>query len=184
MPVVPLIPYIVMAASAVAAASAKNKQAKVVKSVADYNSTVDIANAQQLGMDANANIEKQRADDAVYTSSQRAAYAASGVLSGTGSPMEVQATTVGRQEQAVQQYWQNTQQKSDRLYDAAKMGTYEADKQADAFHAGATAEIFKGIGSVANISGAGSGAGAASLESKQLAGKPLGNTMGSEVGVV
>ena len=150
------VPYIVeaviAAGSAVEAKQVSARQAEVASQTASYNSKVDIANAQQLQLNADANIQKQRQDDAVYQSNQRAALAASGVLSGTGSPMELQATTAGREEQDIQTYYTSVQEKESQLYASAQEGVYEGQEQADIYHLQGAADIFKGIGDVANYS--------------------------------
>ena len=155
------IPYIIEAvaaaattASTVVSVEASNKQAAAAAQAADYNAKLDQANAQQLAMDANANIQKQRQDAAVYQSDQRAALAASGVLSETGSPMTLQATTAMRQEQDIQTYWTSVQEKESSLYSAAAEGVYEGAEQADIYHLQGAADIFKGIGSLASEAGA------------------------------
>lgn len=127
-----------------------NAQARAASQAANYNAKVDVANAQQLAMDANANIEKQRQDDQAYQSNQRAAFAASGILSGTGSPMEVQATTAGRQEQDIQTYWASVQEKESQLYASAEEGVYEGQEQADIYHLQGAGDIFSGIGGIDN----------------------------------
>jgi len=137
------------AASATLSEEASSRQAKAATQAADYNAAVDAANAKQTALNANANIERQRQDDATYQSDQRAALAASGVLSDTGSPMVVQATTAGRQEQDIQQYWTSVQEKESNLYAAGEEGIYEGAEQADIYHLQGAAEIFSGIGSIA-----------------------------------
>lgn len=146
------IPYIieavVAAASTTVAVEASNKQAEAATQAADYNAKLDVANAQQLAMNANANIAKQRQDDQAYQSNQRAALAASGVLSGTGSPMALQATTAGRQEQDIQTYWTSVQEKESQLYSSAEEGVYEGQEEADIYHLQGAADIFNGVGSM------------------------------------
>ena len=143
------------AAAATMAAEASSRQASAAAHAADYNAKVDIANAQQLSMNANANIAKQRQDAATYQSDQRAALAASGVLSGTGSPMQLQATTAARQEQDIQTYWTSVQEKESQLYASAEEGVYEGQEQADIYHLQGAADIFNGIGGIAgDIGGA------------------------------
>ena len=148
------IPLIISAVAAAGAAveekQASDRQAKAVTQAANYNAKVDIANAQQLQMNADANIQKQRQEDASYQSSQRVALAASGVLSGTGSPMELQATTAGRQEQDIQTYYASVQEKESQLYGSAQEGVYEGAEEADIYHLQGAGDIFNGIGSVAN----------------------------------
>lgn len=129
------------------------QQASNATKVAQYNADVDVANAQQLSMNANANIAKQRQQDQSYLSAQRAAYAASGVLSGTGSPMTLQATTAGRMEQDIQQNWASVQEKESQLYGSAAEGIVEGQEESDVYHLQSTAAIFQGIGQIANTVG-------------------------------
>ena len=136
--------------SAYMSARASSEQASAAASAADYNAKVDVANAQQQALDANANITKQRQQDQEYQSDQRAAFAASGVLSGTGSPMEVQATTAGRQEQNIQQYWTSVQEKESAQYAAAEEGVVEGQEEADIYHLQGAGDIFSGIGNMEN----------------------------------
>jgi hypothetical protein len=147
-----VIPYVIeaiaVAASTTVSVEASNQQARAAAQAADYNSKIDQANAQQLAMNANANITKQRQDDATYQADQRAALAASGVLSGTGSPMELQATTAMRQEQDIQTYWTSVQEKESQLYSSAAEGVYEGQEEADIYHLQGATDIFNGIGSM------------------------------------
>ncbi len=139
---------------------ASNAQARAASQAADYNAAVDKAQAQQLALDAQANIQKQRQDDQAYQSNQRAALAASGVLSGTGSPMALQATTAGRQEQDIQQYWTSTQEKESQLYGSAEEGVYEGAEQSDIYHLQGVGDLFQGVGGVASAFGGAAKAGA------------------------
>ena len=138
------------AGSAYMSARASSEQASAAAQAADYNAKVDVANAQQQALDANANITKQRQQDQEYQSDQRAAYAASGVLSGSGTPMEVQATTAGRQEQNIQQYWTSVQEKESAQYAAAEEGVVEGQEEADIYHLQGAGDIFSGIGNMEN----------------------------------
>ncbi len=149
--VVPIVMLAATAASTAMQASAAAKGAALAQSTAKYNANVDIANAQQLQLNAASNIRAQRAEDQAYRSKIRVAYAASGILSGTGSPMQVLATTAGRHEQDIANYWNSTQQKSDRYYGAAKEGIREGESQADLYHLQGAAAVVKGIGSIASI---------------------------------
>ena len=143
------------AASTTLALEASSRQATAAAQAANYNAKVDQANAQQIAMNANANIEKQRQDDQAYQSNQRAALAASGVLSDTGSAMQVEATTAGRQEQDIQQYWSSVQQKEAQLYSSAQEGVYEGQEQSDIYHLQGAADIFNGIAGVAGTAAKG-----------------------------
>ena len=134
-------------------ALAASKQAKMAAKVADYNAKVDIVHANQIAMNENANIAKQRLKNAAYLSEQRSQYAASGILGGTGSPLALEATTVGRMEQDIQQDWTNVQTQESNLYSAAKFGIYEGQQESEMYHLEGAADIFKGIGGIANIIG-------------------------------
>ncbi len=151
--VIPIVLVAATAASTAMQASASAKGAALAESTAKYNSSVDVANAQQAQLNAAANIRAKRADDQAYRSKIRVAYAASGILSGSGSPMQVLATTAGRQEQDIANYWNETNQKSDRYYGAAKEGIREGEAQADLYHLQGAAAVVKGIGSIASIYG-------------------------------
>jgi hypothetical protein len=136
------------AGSAYMSARASSQQATAAAQTADYNAKVDVANAQQQALNANANISAQRQKDQEFESDQRAAFAASGVLSGSGSPMEVQATTAGRQEQNIQSYWTSVQEKESAEYAAADEGVVEGQEEASTFHLQGAADIFNGIGNM------------------------------------
>jgi hypothetical protein len=176
------IPYIiegiVVAASAagtVEGVQASRRQAEAASQAADYNAKLDQSEAQQLSLNAQANIQRQRQQDATYQSDQRAALAASGVLSDEGSPMVLQATTAGRQEQDVQTYWTSVQEKESQLYSSAAEGEYEGQEEADIYHLQGAADIFSGIGSIAGSLGkfAGSQAGPTTTDDV-----PLGSSVG------
>lgn len=109
------------AASAAGQKKAANKSAALAKSTADYNAGLDISQANQLEADERANMEAQRADAEVYTSRQKAAYAASGVLN-SGSPLAVEATTAGRMQQRIQQEFINAGQREEQFRAAAVQG--------------------------------------------------------------
>jgi hypothetical protein len=156
-PAIPIIAAVAAVASAAEEANIASKQASTASKVANYNANVDIANAQQQQMDANANIAKQRQDDAAYASKMRAEYAASGVLSGTGSPMVTETTTAGRAEQDIQQFWTSTEEAATTQYESAEMGVMEGSLESETYHLEGASDIFKGIGSVANIAGSPSG---------------------------
>jgi hypothetical protein len=153
------IPYIIEAVAAAGSAVEQKqvsaRQAEAASNAADYNAKLDVSQATQLSMDANANIQKQRQEAQVYESNQRAALAASGVLSDTGSPMALQATTAGREEQNIQTYWTSVQQKESELYGSAEEGAYQGSEQADIYHLQGAADIFQGVGSITGDLGKG-----------------------------
>jgi hypothetical protein len=160
LPGLALLPSLLIEGSAAASAGAagmaaisSSKQATAASEAANYNAKVDQARAQQLAMNAQANIAKQRQDNAEYQSQQRAALAASGVLSDTGSPMAMEATTAGRQEQDIQQYWTSVQEQEAGLYSAAQEGVYEGAEEAEAYHLQGASDLFQGVGGVAGAFG-------------------------------
>jgi len=129
------------------------KQATYAAKVADYNAKVDIANAQQQAMNAVANIQTERLKNETYLSSQRAAYAASGILSDTGSALGVQATTAARMEQGIQQYWNEAQQRESTAYAGAQAEVLQGKQQAQAYHMQAIGDYFKAAGDIATAIG-------------------------------
>jgi len=150
LPAIPLaIAATAQAVSSGVQAFEANKNATYAAKVADYNAKVDIANAQQQAMNAQANIQAQRIQGQEYLSRQRASYAASGILSDSGSAMAVQATTAAKMEHDIQQYWNETQQKEAQLYTKAQMDVSEGKAQAKAYHLSAAADMFKAAGSIA-----------------------------------
>lgn len=130
-----------------------DQQAQYASQMANYNAQLDVANANQIAMNANANIQKQRTEDKSYLSSQRAAMAASGILSETGSPLALQATTAGRMEQDIQNDWAGVQEKETSLNLSAEAGIYEGAEESSMYHLEGAADIFKGIGSMASTFG-------------------------------
>lgn len=141
MPAAAVVVYAAYAAAAVSVAAtavSMDKQHKAAKAAqklatdtATYNANVDIAQAQQIDLDTNANIRAERAQDKVYLSRQKTAYAAAGVLS-SGSPLSVEATTAGRLEQARLNEYRSSQQKQQYLYGAAAQGVLAGQAQARA----------------------------------------------------
>lgn len=180
----PAIPLIIVAGTAIAGAAvqatAANKQANVATSVANYNAKVDIANAQQVQLDAAANVNKQRQENDAYKSKMRVAYAASGILSGSGTPMQALATTAGRQEQDIQQYWSGVNQKTDRLYASASEGVAEGQAESEIYHLQAASAVIKGIGSMAGMFGT-SGADLSSADADSIK-TATGNAAGGGIG--
>jgi hypothetical protein len=147
---------VTLAGAGLQAASA-SKAATSAAQMGDYNAKVDIANALQTSETAAQNVRNQRIEDQSFLSGQRAQYAASGVLSGTGSAMQVQATTAGRMEQNIQQYWQDENAKINQYWASAQVGIYQGEEQASTDHLEGAADIFKGIGTAASILGGPSG---------------------------
>jgi hypothetical protein len=154
-----IVSAVAAAGAAAESARASSQQAKAATQSANYNAKVDISNAQQVALDAQANIQKQRQDDQAYQSNQRAALAASGVDADSGSPMALQATTAGRQEQDIQTYWSSVQEKESSLYGAAEEGVVEGQEEADIYHLQGAGDIFQGVGSVAGAFGGAAKAG-------------------------
>jgi len=176
LPAIPLaIAATAQAVSAGVQAYDASKSASYAAKVADYNAKVDIANAQQQAMNAQANITKERVQNEAYLSSQRAAYAASGILSDSGSPLMVQATTAARMETNIQQQWMTAQQQEATGYAAAEQAVAQGKAQAEAYHLQGMADIFKGVGSIA-LAFAGAPASTGSLASVQAAGDLSGTS--------
>ncbi len=122
---------------------AAGQAAQLAVDTATYNANIDIGQAKQLDLDTKANIRTTRAEDAVYTSRQKTAYAAAGVLS-SGSPLAVEATTVGRFEQRIQQAYSDSQLKQRSLYNAAAQGVMYGEANASAIQTANQAAMLQG----------------------------------------
>lgn len=118
--------------------------ASLTRSVAQRNANIDLTAAKQLELDTAANIQAARRDAAVFTSRQQTSYAASGVQSNSGSPLAVQAATVGKMEQRIQQEYSNAGQRESQLRDSANYGVLAGDAQARAINTQNTAALLKG----------------------------------------
>lgn len=114
------------------------------RSVARRNANIDLTAAKQSELDTAANIQAARDEANVFTSRQNTSYAASGVLSNTGSPLAVQAQTMGQFEQRIQQEKINATQRQLQLQDAAQYGVLYGDAQAKAINTANTAAMLKG----------------------------------------
>jgi hypothetical protein len=110
---------------------AAGMSADLARSVAQHNAALDIQEAKQIELDTGENIRALRAEDEVYVSRQQTAYAANGVLS-SGSPLAVEASTVGRMEQRIQQMYTNSQLEQQKRYESAKVGVRYGEAKAAA----------------------------------------------------
>lgn len=124
--------------------SAAKQSEQLARDTAQRNANVDITSANQLALDTDQNIRQAREEAAIYTSRQHAAYAASGVLADSGSPLAVQVSTVGKIQQRIQQEYINAGQKEQQMYSAAKAGVAYGDAQAKAINTENTAAQLKG----------------------------------------
>lgn len=128
-----------MAMQAKAASDAK----KLALKTGNQNQQIDEQGARQLEINTEANIRAERKENDVYISRQQAAYSASGVLS-SGSPLDVEATTAGRLEQAVQQRWIDSQVQATNMRIQGAMGREYAGAQASAIQTQANIAMLKG----------------------------------------
>lgn len=130
--------------SMVKANEAAKQSASLADSVARRNANTDLVAAKQSELDTAANILAARQEARVYTSRQNASYAASGVLSDSGSPLAVQAGTMGRFEQKIQQEKINANQRQLQLQDAAQTGILYGQAQAQGIKTANTAAMLRG----------------------------------------
>ncbi len=153
MPVVPIAALVISAGagiySTVVQKRAADASANTANAVANYNSKVDIAGAEQNALDTRANIEAMRRDAAVYMSRQRSSFVAAGIRGDTGSPLVLQATTAGRLAMREQQAYNDSEAKQRRLYSAASAGIAEGNAQADAYHSQGIAAVLGGASRLA-----------------------------------
>jgi len=151
------VPLIIIAAVSVAgevAATAEQKKAtdsaaNTAKQTAQYNANLDKSEANQLDIDAQANIQAMRRDAAGYMSRQASSYARAGVIANTGSALAVQATTAGRFAMQEQNSWLKAQAKEQGLASAGAAGIAEGAAQADQDHLEGIADVMNGASKVA-----------------------------------
>lgn len=96
-----ILSYAAIAATAVSTYQTyrSNKaMAREAEAAADYNARVKEAEAAQVDAESREQIRRDRAAARRFASSQRARYAASGVLTSLGSPLEVLAYDAGQME--------------------------------------------------------------------------------------
>lgn len=134
MPALAVVSIALTAYSMVQQNAASKAAEQLARDTAQRNANIDITQAKQLGMDTAENIRQMRDQAAIYTSRQQASYAASGVLADSGSPLAVQASTVGKMEQRIQQEHVNSVQKQEQLYSSAKAGIAYGDATASALN--------------------------------------------------
>lgn len=146
--------------SALAAAAdskaAANSAAATANATADYNARVDRADEAQLALDSATNVRAMRKDASVYLSRQRAAFAGSGVMADSGSPLAVQIETAGRLALREQQAHLDANAKIEHLEANARAGIAEGQSRADAYRieGQARSDAYHREGTAAVLSGA------------------------------
>lgn len=122
---------------------ANKASAKLATSTAEYNQRVMESNAAQTEMDADFNTRMARRDAQVYTSRQKAAYAASGVLN-SGSALAVEAETAGRMEQQILQRRSDSLREAEKMRASGRMGVLYGQAQADAIRRQNSIDMLRG----------------------------------------
>ena len=132
---------------------ANKASARLATDTASYNQLVNETNATQTEMDADANTRQARAEARVYTSRQRAAYAASGVLN-SGSALAVQAETAGRMEQRILQGRSDSLREAEKMRAAGRMGVLYGQEQAAAIKRQNSIDMLRGgVGMLSTFAG-------------------------------
>jgi len=161
---------------------ANKASARLATDTASYNQLVNETNATQTEMDADASTRAARRDAQVYTSRQKAAYAASGVLN-SGSALAAQVETAGRMEQQILQSRSNSLREAEKMRAAGRMGILYGNAQADAIKRQNSIDMLRGgVGILSTVGSfyqagmfAGMGAGGANTRAGMLAaGAPAG----------
>lgn len=125
-------------------AQASREAGKLALKVGAQNRAVDDAAAAQLETNTAANLRREKEENAAYISKQQTAYAASGVLANTGSPLDVEATTAGRLEQGIQQKWIDSQVQAGNIRRQGQYGQMYMQGQADSAALQANISTMKG----------------------------------------
>lgn len=144
------MPYVAIASLALSAYgqaqqnSAAKTSEQLARDTAQRNANVDFAQADQLKLDTDQNIQQDRQEAAIYTSHQQTAYASSGVLADSGSPLAVQVSTVGKLQQRIQQEYISAGQREQQMVSAGQAGIAYGDASARATNIENTAAQLKG----------------------------------------
>jgi hypothetical protein len=143
MPAIAIVGIALTVASMAQSAEAARDAKQLAKKTGNQNQAVDEAAAKQLELNQTQNIRNERADNAVYISKQQATYASFGVLS-SGSPLDVEATTAGKMEQAIQQRWIDTNVEANNIRQQGQYGNLAAQAQASAIQTQSNINMLKG----------------------------------------
>lgn len=150
--------YLAIAAIAAAVGSTavayqgQQQQAKVAKSVSEYNAKIDETQAKQSAMDASENAHRERVRNASVLSTQRAAIAGSGITE-AGSPLEVLAYSAGQLELQAQDEQRNARLAGENLQSQANETRLGGSAQENAFKTQSYGTILSGVSSVASTYG-------------------------------
>ncbi len=133
---------------------ASKASAALAGQTADFNAKVDLSEAKQVELDADANVRAARKEGEIYTSRQKAAFAASGVLN-TGSPLDVEVTTAGQIEQRILQDRSNALRESSRRESSATVGRLYGQEQQKAIRRQNSVDMLRGgVGILSTVASA------------------------------
>lgn len=146
-----LIGGLALSAAGAGMAYASNKQAAAnAQAIANYNASLDKQQAAINESTASRNLLRMSQQKDEYLSKMRSAYAAAGLLD-TGSPLMAEASAEGRLRTEMQDYWNDTQTKSELLYQAAAAGVWEGGLQASQYNMQAYSSLINGGASMSKM---------------------------------
>jgi hypothetical protein len=131
-------------------AGAQKTQAKAAAAVGEYNAQLEELETVQSDADAQENIRRQRLLGRQFQGEQRAAMAGSGVVMGTGSPLELEGITAGILELQVQDAARKADLGRRAGFARARMARWAGENQATGYKMASYGTI---LGSAANAVG-------------------------------
>lgn len=112
---------------------AQKTQAKVSEATGRYNAALEINEADQAFADAQEQIRRSREMGRRFQGQQRAAMSTSGVVMGTGSPLDVEGQTAGLLELDIQEQARAAELKRRAGYSRAAMSLWAGENQATGY---------------------------------------------------
>lgn len=141
---VPLILAAASFASAAVNAYGQREAGDQAQRQAEYNAKVSEAEAIQKQLETTENYRRLKTQAKSFSSRQKVQYAKGGVVSNTGSPLEVMSETVGLMELEAQEMARQGRAQVSRLKTGAKLTRLEGINQRDAAYAQSNATLFSG----------------------------------------
>lgn len=139
------VPYLILAAATVSAVGAV-RQGQAAKAAADYNATIANQNAQAAAAQGEAASEQQARESERKMGSAMAAYGASGVQMGSGSPMDVLADVARSSELDRQTTVYNYKMRGLGFQDQAGLDIAQGENASSAGYLTAMGALFQGAG--------------------------------------
>lgn len=142
-----MVPLILAGASLLVSAMQSQYERDNGKSAADageYNAKVAEAEALQKQLETTENYRRMKTQAKAFSSRQKMQYAKGGVVSNTGTPLEVMSETVGLMELQAQEMARAGRANVSRLKAGATLSRLQGNNQRDAAYAQSNATLLSG----------------------------------------